>query len=33
MVSFEEAGEMLDRIAEGLPQEFYNKLNGGYSSA
>ena len=29
MVSFEEAGEMLDRIAESLPQEFYNKLNGG----
>lgn len=29
MVSFEEAGEMLDRIAESLPADFYKKLNGG----
>ena len=29
MVSFEEAGEMLDEIADGLPEEFYHELNGG----
>ena len=29
MISIEEAGEMLDEIAEELPQEFYKDLNGG----
>ena len=29
MVSIEEVEEMLDEIAVTLPQEFYNKLNGG----
>ena len=29
MLSFEEVGEMLDNIADGLPKEFYKELNGG----
>ena len=29
MVTIDEAQEMLDNIAEGLPQEFFNGLNGG----
>ncbi len=29
MVTIDEAQEMLDDIAEGLPQEFYKELNGG----
>ena len=29
MISFEEAGELLDEISAELPQEFYEKLNGG----
>ena len=29
MVTIDEAQEMLDRIAESLPQEFFNGLNGG----
>ncbi|MCL2383823.1 MAG: hypothetical protein FWC79_06890 [Oscillospiraceae bacterium] len=29
MISIEEVEEMLDEIAESLPQEFYHKLNGG----
>ncbi|MDR1538104.1 MAG: metallopeptidase family protein [Clostridiales bacterium] len=29
MVTFEEAGEMLDEIAESLPEEIFNRLNGG----
>ena len=29
MISIEEVEEMLDEIAGTLPQEFYNKLNGG----
>lgn len=31
MVSMEEAGAMLDAIAEELPQAFYRELNGGIS--
>ena len=29
MISIEEVEEMLNRIAEELPQDFYNSLNGG----
>ena len=29
MISIEEVEEMLDEIAESLPEEFYYKLNGG----
>ncbi len=29
MISYEEAGDMLDEIAESLPKEFYKYLNGG----
>ena len=29
MVTFEEAADMLDEIAEGLPQEFFGELTGG----
>ena len=29
MVTFEEAGEMLDEIADELPETFYRELNGG----
>ena len=29
MISIEEAEKMLDKIAEGLPQEFFGSLNGG----
>ena len=29
MVSFEEAGAMLDEIADALPPEIYENLNGG----
>jgi len=29
MISMDETGEMLDEIAEELPIEFYEKLNGG----
>lgn len=29
MISIEEVEEMLDELATTLPQEFYNKLNGG----
>ena len=29
MVTFEEAGLMLDDIAEEIPKEFYRELNGG----
>jgi len=29
MVTIEEAGEMLDAIAEEIPREFYRELNGG----
>jgi len=29
MVTFEEAGAMLDEIAEGFPGEIYSELNGG----
>ena len=29
MVTIDEAQEILDRVAEGLPQEFYKELNGG----
>jgi hypothetical protein len=29
MVSFDEAAAMLDEIAEEIPQEFYERLNGG----
>ena len=31
MVSFEELGEMLDEIADGMPYELYRDLNGGLS--
>jgi len=31
MVGFEEVGEMLDEITDGLPDEFFYKLNGGVS--
>ena len=29
MVSIDEAQEILDQVAEGLPKEFYKELNGG----
>jgi len=29
MISFDEVGEMLDEIAEEIPQDFYRELNGG----
>jgi hypothetical protein len=29
MVTIDEAGDMLDEIAEGLPGEFFRELNGG----
>ena len=29
MLTFDEAGAMLDDIAEDLPEEFYGQLNGG----
>jgi len=29
MLTFEEVGDILDEIAEELPQEFYKNLNGG----
>ena len=29
MLTFEEVGDILDEIADGLPQEFYRELNGG----
>lgn len=29
MVTFEECGEMLDEIADSIPNELYRKLNGG----
>lgn len=29
MITFEETGAILDDIADELPKEFYNKLNGG----
>ena len=29
MITFEEAGAMLDEIAEEIPGEFYRELNGG----
>lgn len=29
MISYEECGEMLDEIADGLPSELYRELNGG----
>jgi len=29
MVTIEEAEEILERVAEGLPPEFYKELNGG----
>ena len=29
MVSFEEAGRMLDAAAEALPEEIFKSLNGG----
>jgi predicted Zn-dependent protease with MMP-like domain len=28
-ISFDEVGEMLDEIAEEIPQDFYRELNGG----
>lgn len=28
-ISFEEFGQMLDEVAEGLPKEIFTKLNGG----
>ena len=31
MITIEEAGTMLDEIAEELPQEFFDDLNGGIS--
>ena len=31
MVSFEELGEMLDEIADGMPYELYRDMNGGLS--
>ena len=31
MMSFDQAGDLLDRIAEGFPQAFYQYLNGGIS--
>ena len=29
VLSFEQAGELLDRMAEEFPPEFYDELNGG----
>ena len=29
MISYEEMGQMLDELAEELPQEFFTELNGG----
>ena len=29
MITFEEMGQMLDEIADQLPQEIYDRLNGG----
>ena len=29
MITFDEVGAMLDEIAEEIPQDFYNELNGG----
>ena len=29
MVSFEEAGKILDEAAEALPEEIFKELNGG----
>ena len=29
VLSFERAGELLDRMAEEFPPEFYDELNGG----
>ena len=29
IITFDEVGEMLDEIAEEIPQEFYRELNGG----
>ena len=29
MVTIDQAQEILDRVAEGLPKEFYKELNGG----
>lgn len=31
MLSFEATGELLDKIAEKFPEEFYRELNGGIS--
>jgi hypothetical protein len=31
MLSFDEVGDLLDKIAEEFPPEFYEKLNGGIS--
>jgi hypothetical protein len=31
MLSFEEVGNLLDKIAEKFPEEFYRELNGGIS--
>ena len=31
MLSFDQAGDLLDEIAEDFPQEFYRELNGGIS--
>ena len=31
MLTFDQAGELLDQLAEKFPQEFYNDLNGGIS--
>jgi len=31
MVTIEDAQDILDEVAEGLPQEFYKELNGGIS--
>ena len=30
-MTFDEAGELLDRMAEEFPEEFYSNLNGGIS--
>ena len=29
MISFDEMGELLDKLAEELPPEFFHELNGG----
>lgn len=31
MLTFDQAGDLLDQLAEKFPQEFYNDLNGGIS--